>query len=87
MRGTCNSCDSDYKHRSLFRVPKEKDSHTAFKAVSAVPAGRQKRSLTIAGFINAPSRDPSMAFFLRAAAFFTWLKRRRVTLQPGNSSS
>lgn len=71
-----HSCGRDRPRRSL--LP---------RVLQGRVSGERRRALTIAGFINAPSMDPSMAFFLRAAAFFTWLKRRRVTLRPGNSSS
>lgn len=53
----------------------------------STPPGRHTPSLTIAGFIRAPSMDPSMAFFRRAAAFFTCWKSSSVTLCSGNSSS
>ena len=43
--------------------------------------------LTTVGFINEPSMAPSMAFFLKPAAFFTSLNNRRVTLYSGNRSS
>lgn len=72
-----NSCDSDLSTGQLRSAPTS----------ISTPTGQHTHSLTIVGFISAPSMDPSMAFFRRAAAFFTCWKRSSVTLRSGNSSS